>query len=50
METERNHENRPDSPEEPPPLFSTWNKWYIAVFLNLVFLIALFSIFTRTFR
>jgi len=51
METEeRDHEKRTDSPEEPPPLFSSWNKWYAVVFLNLVFLIILFSIFTWVFR
>jgi hypothetical protein len=36
--------------EEPPPLFSSWNTWYTVVFLNLVFLIVLFSIFTLAFR
>ena len=35
--------------EEPPPFFSSWNKLYSLVFLNLVALIVLFYIFTKTF-
>ena len=46
----RDHEERPDVPEEQPPLFSSWNTWYTVVFLNLVFLIVLFWIFTQVFR
>jgi hypothetical protein len=36
--------------EEPSPLFSSWNTWYAVVFLNLVILIVLFTIFTWVFR
>lgn len=35
--------------EEPPPLFSSWNTWYWVVFMNLVALIVLFTIFTQVF-
>ncbi|MFQ5708139.1 MAG: hypothetical protein ACE5HO_11850 [bacterium] len=35
--------------EEPPPVFKSWNRLYTAVFLNLVFLIVLFYLFTRMF-
>ncbi len=51
MEAEpRDHEKRPDDPEERPPLFASWNTWYTVVFLNLVFLIVLFWTFTWVFR
>ncbi len=39
----------PDAHEEPPPFFTSWSTWYWIVFLNLVFLIVLFTIFTRMF-
>jgi len=45
----RDHEAGANHGEESPPLFSSWNTWYAVVFLNLVFLIVLFSIFTRVF-
>lgn len=35
--------------EEPPPFFSSWNKLYSLVFLNLVALIVLFYVFTKYF-
>ena len=35
--------------EELPPLFSSWNKWYALVLLNLVGLIILFTIFMKVF-
>jgi hypothetical protein len=51
MEIERrDDEDWPDATEEPPPLFSSWRTWYTVVFLNLVFLIVLFSVFTWVFR
>lgn len=52
----REHDNNPSDgdvrggPEEPPPLFKSWTAWYALVFLNLVFLIVVFSIFSRIFR
>ena len=51
METEiQDNDKLADVPEEQPPLFSSWNKWYAVVFLNLVFLIVLFYFFTWVFR
>jgi hypothetical protein len=51
MDAERpDQELQPEFPEEPPPIFASWNTWYAVVLLNLVFLIVLFSIFTRAFR
>ncbi len=45
----QNHESLPEVTEEPPPLFKSWSTWYWVVFLNLIFLIILFTIFTRVF-
>ncbi|MFC1608474.1 hypothetical protein ACFL47_10950 [Candidatus Latescibacterota bacterium] len=39
-----------DSNEEPPPVFSSWNRLYTLVFINLVVLIVLFYVFTRVFQ
>ena len=36
--------------EDPPPIFKTWNRFYLVVFLNLVLLIILFYSFTRVFE
>jgi hypothetical protein len=36
--------------EEPPPIGKTWTRLYIAVLLNLVFLIALLYFFTKAFE
>ena len=47
---QRDHQEGTDNTEEAPPLFPSWNTWYAVVFLNLVFLIVLFSIFTRVFE
>lgn len=44
------HRTGDEHTEEPPPLFPSWNTWYAVVFLNLIFLIVLFSIFTRVFE
>jgi len=38
-----------DTMEEAPPFFSSWNKLYSLVFLNLVALIVLFYVFTKFF-
>jgi hypothetical protein len=38
------------SREEPPPIGKTWTRLYLAVLLNLVFLIALFYVFTKAFE
>lgn len=38
-----------DTTEEPPPFFTSWSSWYWIVFLNLVALIILFTVFTRAF-
>lgn len=35
--------------EERPPIFSSWNKWYILVLLNHVILIILFTLFMKFF-
>ncbi len=35
--------------DEKPPFFSTWKKMYIAVILNLAFLILLFWLFKTVF-
>ena len=40
----------PVSSEEAPPILSSWNSLYALVLLNLVILIVLFYLFTRTFR
>jgi len=34
---------------ERPPFLSSWNRLYTLVLLNLVFLIVIFYLFTRTF-
>ena len=39
-----------DSAEEPPPVFGTWQRLYFLVLLNLVVLIALFFLFSRSFE
>ncbi len=36
--------------QEKPPIFSSWNRWYAIVLLNLVVLIVLFYLFTKTFE
>ena len=36
--------------QEAPPVFKTWKRFYWVVFLNLVFLIILFFVFTRAFE
>lgn len=35
--------------EEKPPIFPTWNYWYVLVIAWLVLLIVLFYLFTKTF-
>jgi hypothetical protein len=47
MENER-IENK-DVQEEKPPILSSWRKLYAVVLLNLVLLIVLFYIFTKSF-
>ena len=37
-------------PEEPPPFLGSWGRVYAAVVVYLVCLIALFSVFTRSFN
>lgn len=36
--------------EEPPPFGGSWKALYAAVLINLAALVALFYLFTRTFR
>ncbi|MFC1725288.1 hypothetical protein ACFL4T_06650 [candidate division KSB1 bacterium] len=48
MENDQKKNN--SAPEEKPPLVSTWKRLYLLVFFNLVFLIILFYIFTKTFQ
>lgn len=36
--------------EEPPPFGGSWRALYTAVLVNLAVLVALFYLFTRTFR
>jgi hypothetical protein len=36
--------------EEPPPLFGTWRRVYLAVLLYLGALISLFYLFTKTYN
>jgi len=43
-------QTKEESPEEKPPLFSSWNKLYTAVMLNLIILIILFYLFTEFFK
>jgi len=41
---------KPHPPDiDPPPIFSTWPRLYLAVGLFLVVLIAVFSVFTQAF-
>jgi hypothetical protein len=40
----------PEKDEEAPPVFKTWNRFYMAVFANLVLLIILFYTFTKLFE
>lgn len=35
--------------DDKPPLFPSWNAWYIFVFAFLIFLIILFYYFTKKF-
>ena len=35
--------------QEKPPIFSSWNRWYAVVLLNLAVLIILFYLFTKAF-
>ena len=42
-------DNKDDTMEEAPPFFSSWNKLYSLVFLNLIVLIVLFYVFTKIF-
>jgi len=35
-------------PDEPPPVFGSWARIYVAVGVYLVLLIVLFDLFTRT--
>lgn len=39
-----------EMPDEPPPFLRTWRRVYTAVLVYLVCLIAIFYVFTRTFR
>ncbi len=45
----RSPENAPTD-EQRAPLLSYWSKMYLAVFLNLVVIIVLLYIFTKTFE
>ncbi|UCE41470.1 MAG: hypothetical protein JSV17_00310 [Candidatus Aminicenantes bacterium] len=36
--------------QEKPPIFSSWNWWYVAILLNLAVLILLFYLFTKAFE
>jgi hypothetical protein len=36
--------------DEKPPIFKTWRRLYWLVFLNLIFLVILFYIFTKVFE
>jgi len=45
----RNSE-KPDNGREKPPIFSSWNRWYAVVLLNLAVLILLFFLFTKAFE
>jgi len=35
--------------EEKPPLFKSWNYWYVLVLVFLLVLILLFTLFTKRF-
>ena len=39
-----------DSAEDPPPVFGSWRRLYFLVLLNLVVLVSLFFIFSRSFK
>lgn len=39
-----------EHPEESPPLFSSWKKWYAVVLLHLAFLIVIYYLFTKAFE
>ena len=41
---------RVDESEEPPPFLGSWRNVYAAIALYLVALIALFTLFTRSFN
>ena len=43
-------DNKIESQEEAPPIFKTWKRFYWAVLINLVVLIALFFLFTKAFE
>jgi hypothetical protein len=44
-------EKPPDAPDvDGRPPFGSWRQWYLAVLLSLVFLVALFYVFTRMFE
>jgi len=40
----------PNPPNDKPPFFSSWKKWYALVLLHLVFLIVVFYLFTKAFE
>lgn len=48
MENQKN--KKPDAAQEHPPIFSSWNRLYSIVLLNLAFLIIIFYIFTKAFQ
>ena len=41
---------RKETVDEPPPVFSSWNRLYSVVLLNLFVLIVVFYIITRMFE
>lgn len=43
-------ENKENDEVGKPPVFSTWNRLYALVLLNLVILVALFYWFTKAFE
>ena len=48
MENQKNKQT--DAAQEQPPIFSSWNRLYSIVLLNLAFLIIIFYIFTKAFQ
>lgn len=44
------HDMVPADTEEPPPIFSSWSRWYTLVLGTLLVLIVLFYWFTKTFE
>ncbi|MFC1508406.1 hypothetical protein ACFL60_01820 [Candidatus Omnitrophota bacterium] len=46
----RNDEELKELKDEPPPVFSSWNRLYSVVLLNLFILIVLFYVITRVFE